>query len=349
MPAAAPPPPVDAPADAPVTADGLTRRFGDRTVVDDLDLVMARDRISGFIGPSGSGKTTTVRMLTGVLAPTEGTVRVFGTDPRRLSTSQRQQIGYMPQLGVLYPHLTVVDNLRFVASLYGVRRRQRRIGEVLELLDMGPHRDLRLEHASGGMQRRVALAAALLHDPLLLFLDEPTSGLDPVLRRTIWAHLQDLRDRGRTVVVTTQIVSEATMCDTVGLIADGALLAEGEPDELRREAEGGDVVDLHTDARIDAAAIEALLAQDVVSTAVRTGRDGRTVRVTVPDAEAAADRLGPVLEAHGLSLRLAERYLTPFDDVFVALVQRRDAALPGGADDAGTGLPTFPGAEALGG
>jgi ABC-2 type transport system ATP-binding protein len=309
---------------APVVADGLSRGFDGTTVVDDLDLVVEPGQIHGFIGPSGSGKTTTVRMLTGVLAPTGGTVRVLGTDPRRLDTAQRQQIGYMPQLGVLYPHLSISDNLRFTASLYGVSRPKQRIGQVLDLLDLGGKGGTRLEHASGGMQRRVALAAALLHDPSLLFLDEPTSGLDPVLRRTVWQHLQDLRDEGRAIFVTTQIVSEATMCDTVGLLADGHLLADGPPDELRRQADGGDVVDLHTDSRIELEAIEALLAHPSVRRASRTGEDGQTVRVTVIDADTASAELTDELAGRGVTVRLAERYLTPFDDVFVALVERRD-------------------------
>ena len=309
---------------APVVAEDLTRRFGSTTVVDELDLTVDRGQIHGFIGPSGSGKTTTVRMLTGILAPTSGTVMVLGEDPRRLGTEQRQRIGYMPQLGVLYPHLSIGDNLRFVAALYGVRKARERIREVLDLLDLGGHEKLRLENASGGMQRRVALAASLLHRPSLLFLDEPTAGLDPVLRRTVWQHLQDLRDSGCAIFVTTQIVSEATMCDSVGLLADGRLLAHGPPEQLRREAEGGDVVDLHTDQRIDVESIEALLAHDLVDQASRIGEDGTTVRLTVSDADGATGQLSELLADRGVEVRLAERYLTPFDDVFVALVERRD-------------------------
>jgi ABC-2 type transport system ATP-binding protein len=307
-----------------VVADGLTRRFGDATVVDGLDLVVDHGRIHGFIGPSGSGKTTTVRMLTGILGPSAGSVRVFGTDPRQLDTGQRQRIGYMPQLGVLYPHLSIADNLRFAAALYAVRKPRQRIGEVLDLLDLAGRERTRLAEASGGMQRRVALAAALLHRPDLLFLDEPTAGLDPVLRRSVWGHLQHLRDEGRTIFVTTQIVSEATTCDTVGLLAGGTLVATGTPEELRRTAEGGDVVDLHTDDRVEVEAIQALLAHPSVERAARTGEDGRAVRLTVDDVESAIPALTELLAGQGVRVTLAERYLAPFDDVFVALVQGPD-------------------------
>jgi ABC-2 type transport system ATP-binding protein len=325
--AAEPSAPGGAPGGAPVVARRLSRSFGEHLVVDELDLTVEADTIHGFIGPSGSGKTTTIRMLLGILRPTGGEVRVLGVDPLQMGTDRRRRIGYVPQLGVLYPHLSIGDNLRFAAALYGVRRPRRRIGEVLELLDLGGRQRLRLDRASGGMQRRVALAAALLHDPLLLFLDEPTAGLDPVLRRAVWQHLQDLRDRGRTVVVTTQIVSEAAMCDVVGLLADGSMLATGTPEALRRKAAGGDVVDLHTDRRIEAADVEELLGHPGVRSASRTGEDGQAVRVTLEDADVVTPALVDLLGARGVEVRLTERYLTPFDDVFVALVEEDGSAL----------------------
>ncbi|WP_370324897.1 ATP-binding cassette domain-containing protein [Euzebya sp.] len=313
-----------------VRARSVSRRFGSTEVLHDLDLTVPQGSIHALIGPSGSGKTTTVRILTGILAPSEGSVTVFDTDPRQLTTEQRQDIGYMPQLGVLYPELSVNENLRFAASLYGVRKPKQRIAEVLGMLDLGDAGGTRLEHTSGGMQRRVALAAAMLHDPHLLFLDEPTSGLDPVLRQRVWEWLQELRDEGRTVVVTTQIVSEATMCDTVGLIASGRLQADGPPEELRRRAVGGDVVDLHTPELVGTTALEALADRPDVVSAERTGPGGRTVRVVVDDAEQAIADLVPFLADHGVEVRLAERYTTPFDDVFVGLLQLDDTPDEGG-------------------
>lgn len=305
-----------------VVASHLSRSFGDTTVVNDLTLAVEEGQVHGFIGPSGSGKTTTVRMMTGVLAPTEGTVRVFGTDPTRLGTKDRKRLGYMPQMGVLYPELTVGDNLRFAASLYGVKKTRRRIAEVLALLDMSDTQKLRLDQASGGMQRRVALAAALLHEPQLLFLDEPTAGLDPVLRRTVWDHLGELGAGGCTVFVTTQIVSEAASCDRVCLIADGRVLADGPPDTLRREAAGGELVDLHLDARPDDATLQAVADHALVHRATRVEEDPRRVRVTVDAADDAIATLTPFMAERGNEVRLAERHVADFDDVFVGLLER---------------------------
>ncbi len=307
-----------------VTAKGLTRSFGDQQVLNGIDLSIDAGSIHGFIGPSGSGKTTTVRILTGVLSPTSGTVSVLGTDPRALDTAQRQSIGYMPQLGVLYPQLSVSDNLRFAASLYSIHKPKVRIREVLELLGLEGTEKLPLDEASGGMQRRVALAAALMHKPSLLFLDEPTTGLDPVLRRTVWQHLQTLRDEGCTVFVTTQIVSEATMCDTVGLLADGRLIADGTPTELRRRAEGGDVVDLRTDAPVEPDTMQALRDNPLVHSAERVKGEARHVRIVVDDADSAIEEMGPFLEEHGVTLQVAERFQADFDDVFVSLMERSD-------------------------
>ena len=308
---------------APIQMLAVDRSFNGHPIIDHLSLAVDEAAIYGFVGPSGSGKTTTLRLLTGVLAPTRGTVLVFGTNPKRLTTGQRRRIGYMPQLGVLYPHLSVADNLKFIASLYGIGRSRKHIDEVLHLVDLSEARSIKLQEASGGMQRRVALAGALLHRPDLLFLDEPTSGLDPVLRQHLWDHFQRLRDEGRTLFVTTQIVSEATMCDRVGLISNGKLLADGTPEELRRLAFGGDVVDLRCAEVVSAATREALRRHPGVSDVGRGDAEGRVVRITVDDAEAASPALTEALHREGHDVRLAERYQAPFDDVFVALLERR--------------------------
>lgn len=304
----------------PISAAGLVRRFGDDTVVADMTLEVPEGTIQGFVGPSGSGKTTTVRMLTGVLDPSAGTARVLGEDPRRLGTADRRRIGYMPQLGVLYPHLRVVDNLRFVASLWGVEAPKDRIDELLDLLGLDGAAGRRLRDCSGGMQRRVALAAALMHGPDVLFLDEPTSGLDPVLRARLWEHFGELRDAGRTLFVTTQIVSEATMCDRVGLIADGRLLADDTPEALRRLANGGEVVTLRAPSRIPTEVLDPLTRHDRVVEVSRVGTDGRVLRLVVEDLEADVEALRAWLAERDVQV-VSERQVDPFDDVFVALLE----------------------------
>jgi ABC-2 type transport system ATP-binding protein len=231
-------------ADAAVIIDSVTKRFGDEVAVDAISLTGPVGTIQGVIGPSGAGKTTTVRMLTGALGPTDGTVRVLGEDPLRFRRTTRERIGYMPQLFTLYPDLTARENVDFVASLYGIlwRTRHSRTEEVLKLVDLWDARGRRAGQLSGGMQRRLELACALVHNPSLLFLDEPTAGIDPLLRGRIWEELHRLRDEGRTLIVTTQYVNEAESCDTVALISGGRLIALSTPEELRRSAIGGDVI-----------------------------------------------------------------------------------------------------------
>jgi ABC-2 type transport system ATP-binding protein len=233
----------NAPTGAPPTIviESVARRFGDVVAVDGLSLVIPGGVILGIIGPSGSGKTTTIRMLTGALRPDDGTVTVLGKDPTRFDRATRERIGYLPQLSVLFPELTAWENVDFVASLFGMLlpRRVGAVRRVLKVLDLWGEHDRQVRGFSGGMQRRVALACALVGEPEVLFLDEPTTGIDPILRESIWAELARLRDAGRTILVTTQYVTEAEECDQVALIAEGRLIALGTPDELRARANGG--------------------------------------------------------------------------------------------------------------
>lgn len=220
---------------------GVRVVYGDQRALDGVDLVVQPGSIVGVIGPSGCGKSTLVRAITGIERPTEGEVRVFGIDPAA-TARQRGRLGYMPQLPVLFPHLSVAANLSFVASLYGVpwRGRRARLAGLLDLVDLGPHRRKLVAELSGGMQRRLTLAATLVHDPRLLVLDEPTAGVDPLLRERFWSHFRNLRDEGRTIVVPTQYVNEAVSCDAVAVMAAGRLLLVETPDRLVELAYDGD-------------------------------------------------------------------------------------------------------------
>ena len=188
-----------------VAIEGVSRQYGDVAAVDNVTLQVPRGIILGVIGPSGSGKTTLIRMLTGTLAPTSGRLVVLGQNPRRFTRQARERLGYMPQHFVLYEELTAAENVSFVASLFGLLwpRRGRRVAEVLKLVDLWDARGRRARQLSGGMQRRLELACALVHDPELLFVDEPTAGLDPMLRTHVWDEFRRLRDLKRTLVVTT--------------------------------------------------------------------------------------------------------------------------------------------------
>ena len=233
-------------AGAVIACGGLGKSFDGVAVVRGVDLQIAAGSIVGFIGPSGCGKTTTVRLLTGLYEPTEGWATINGTPAARLTDRERQRIGYLPQIPALFPELSLWENLSFHASMYGLRfRRRRRLRQLLEWVELAEHRDKRVREVSGGMQRRLALAASFVHDPPILFLDEPTAGIDPILRAKFWERFRELReDGGRTIFVTTQYVGEASYCDVVGLLSDGELLMIDTPDNLRRAAFDGEVIDV---------------------------------------------------------------------------------------------------------
>jgi ABC-2 type transport system ATP-binding protein len=302
-----------------VMLDGLTKRFNGQLAVNAVSLSVARGTIVGVIGPSGAGKTTAIRMMTGAIAPTSGRVRVLGEDPRRFSRRTRERIGYMPQLFALYPDLTAGENVDFVASLFGLLwlRRRRRVREILQLVDLWDVRARRAGALSGGMQRRLELACALVHEPDLMFLDEPSAGIDPLLRGRIWDALQDLRDAGRTLLVTTQYVTEAEQCDRVALISNGRLIAFAAPDELRRDAMGGDLIEVETDAPFDATTLRRL--DEVRSVQQRTPH---SFRVTVEHAGTGTPLVVDTIGAEGVDVESAREHRPSFDEVFAALVER---------------------------
>jgi ABC-2 type transport system ATP-binding protein len=318
-----------------VVLDGASKQFNGHLAVENVSLTVPRGSIVGVIGPSGAGKTTTVRLLTGALAPTAGTVRVLDQDPRGFSRAVRERIGYMPQLFTLYPDLTAAENVDFVASLFGMLwpNRRRRVREVLELVELWEARGRKASDLSGGMQRRLELASALVHDPDLLFLDEPTAGIDPLLRVRIWEELHRLKDAGRTLLVTTQYVTEAEECDRVALIANGRLVAFDTPETLRRDALNGDVVEVVTQSPFDSIRLESL---DQVRAIEQV--DTTTFRVRVEDAGAATPLVVDAIGDAGGEVVSARELRPSFDDVFAVLVEREherqaaaDAAAEAGA------------------
>lgn len=313
-----------APREADVVLEGVVRRYDDVVALDGISLSVPHGILLGVIGPSGAGKTSAVKIMTGSLRPTTGHARVLGEDPARFRRRTRSRIGYMPQLFSLYPDLTAGENVDFVASLFGmlVFRRRRRVRAVLELVDLWPVRKRRAADLSGGMQRRLELACALVHDPAILFLDEPTAGLDPLLRQTIWAELHRLRDDGRTILVTTQYVGEAEECDAVALISEGRLAALATPDDLRRSATGGDVLEVETGGPVDAAILVGL---PMVRSVER--RSGTDFLVTVDDAGVAMPAIVGAIEDAGGAVTSSREFRPSFDDVFATLVGRHRAAM----------------------
>jgi ABC-2 type transport system ATP-binding protein len=304
-----------------VASTGLTKRFTPEAGVFDLDLEIPEGLIVGFIGPSGSGKTTTVRLLTGLIGPDEGTVRVLGGTPTEFDANTRAHMGYMPQNAVLYPDLTLGQNLRFAASLYGMgSRASRRITELVELLDLEEALDRLPVEASGGERRRLMLAATLVHQPDLIFLDEPTAGIDPVLRRRIWDRLAELSASGASLIVTTQYVGEAAYCDYVAVLAEGRLLIFDTPEGLQRAATGGEVVEAVFRDPIGNGETDAL-GRAVGATDVERV-DMRTLRLVVDDAGVAGPAIVKWAGEGGAELVETQTHTPSFDDVFVELVEK---------------------------
>jgi ABC-2 type transport system ATP-binding protein len=303
----------------------VSKSFGSVQALHDVNLEVERGTIVGIIGPSGAGKTTAIRLILGLYGPTSGRVRVNGVDPTHFSRADRERIGYLPQHFLLYPELTVEENLEFVAAAYGLgwRARKPRITSLLDLVKLTDAANRKASNISGGMQRRLALASALIHDPEFLVLDEPTAGIDPILRHEIWDVFRQLQAEGRTFVVTTQYVTEAEFCDRVALINDGQVAAYGTPNELRQMAFGGQHV------RVVVPDLSRELARQIdqfplVVSGQREGDDA--MMLVVEDAGKAIPMITERLRDAGHPVASIEEYREPFDQVFVALLRQYEAS-----------------------
>jgi len=229
-----------------VVVHGLTKKFGDFTAVDCIDFEVRRGEIYGFLGPNGAGKTTTIRIVLGLLKPTAGEVDVLGIPVIRYPERIRSHIGYMAQRFSLYNDLTVLQNLHFYGRAYGLHRDllETRIQEALQMADLEGREHIKAQELSGGWRQRLALSAAILHRPELLFLDEPTAGVDPVSRRIFWDLLYKMVAEGITVFVTTHYMDEAERCHRLAFIQRGKLIAEGSPAEIKHNVMPGQVLEI---------------------------------------------------------------------------------------------------------
>lgn len=217
-----------------VEINNLTKRFGNFTAVDHISFNVEEGKIFGFLGPNGSGKSTTIKMLCGVLKPSEGSAKVLGYDTNKQYEKVKSNIGYMSQKFSLYEDLTVDENLDFYAGIYGLNKKDRdeRKKSIIALAGLNGRENTLTKFLSGGWKQRLALGSALIHQPKLLILDEPTSGVDPVSRRTFWHIIHELSSMGITILVTTHYMDEAESCDELAFIFNSKLIAQGSPKEL---------------------------------------------------------------------------------------------------------------------
>jgi len=312
---------------AAVDARGLVRRFGSTTAVDGVDLSVPRGEIYGFLGPNGAGKTTVVRILCTLLRPTAGRALVGGFDVVEEPERVRVHIGVALQEAALDPRQTGRELLALQGRLYGLTKAEirRRLDEVLSLVDIGAAIDRLIGTYSGGMRRWLDLAAALVHNPEILFLDEPTTGLDPESRNHVWTEVRRLNaELGMTIFLTTQYLEEAdALADRVGIIHQGRLIAEGPPDELKR-AVGQDVIVAEVRGH-DEGALGALRSLDAVSTATRSGD---RIVVAVSDGPAAVSPVALVLGRCGLEVSSITLRSPSLDDVFFELTGKADGPVP---------------------
>src|SRR4051794_34276581 len=313
---------------AMIECEGLTKRFGTFTAVDHVTFNVSKGSIFGFLGPNGSGKSTVIRMLCGILEPTEGTARIDGHDVVRDTESIKDIIGYMSQKFSLYDELTVNENLIFAGKLYGLcgRELDQRRDEMIALTHLQPYLDRRAALLSGGWRQRLAMSCSLMHKPTVLFLDEPTAGIDPVARRELWDLLFAFAGQGMTLFVTTHYMDEAERCSHVGYIYMAKLIVCGEPDELKRMPE----VSPPGTRRLD-------VTCDHVTTALQTMRQvpgvqsatvfGQSMHLLVADSITEA-QIEEKLRGVGIGNVAVHEIGPSLEDVFVALTEKHANARP---------------------
>lgn len=297
-----------------VITEGLTRRFGNFVAVDHVSLQINPGEVVGYLGPNGSGKTTTIRMLLGLLEPSDGHATVMGYDAFGQSEEVRARAGYMSQKFALYDDLTVWENMEFYGGVYGITEKAR-IESTLSLLGLAGHESTLTGSLSAGWRQRLALGIALVHQPKLLFLDEPTSGVDPTARRAFWDLIYELASEGVTVFVTTHYMDEAEYCERVGIMRAGKLLAMDTPGDLKDNVLAGDVWQIVASPL--QAAFDTLPSLDGV---LQAGMAGDQLRA-VTKRELTAENLQKALQEKGIVVSSVERAEPSLEDVFLSLAR----------------------------
>ncbi len=301
----------------------LTKRFGDFTAVDHVSFRVKKGEVYGWLGPNGAGKTTTIRLLLGLLKITEGSARVLGYNPSTETKAMQAHVGYMSQLFTLYNDLTARENIRFYGQAYGLRRDelQQRQAEIIEMAGLQGRENELTANLSGGWKQRLALGCAIVHKPKVIFLDEPTAGVDPISRREFWGLIYAMAKKGVTVLVTTHYMDEAELCQRVGFLSQGRLVALDTPTQLKETQMRGQVLEIN--------ALDSERAMRVLKEAQESGRlpcdevafYGAQIHAVVPDAEAYKQPITALLEHEGVKVQGVEWIAPTLEDVFISAVR----------------------------
>ena len=305
-----------------IETENLSRSFKEVRAVDGVNLTVRRGEILGLVGPDGAGKTTTIRMLCAIMDPTEGSARVAGFDTVTQSEQIKRRIGYMAQRFNLYGDLSVMENLDFFADVFQVRGRERRERKerLLQFAQLTEFRKRRAAHLSGGMQKKLALACTLIHQPEIIFLDEPTTGVDPVSRREFWDILTELHMQGITIFISTPYMDEAERCSRVALIYEGRIVVCDEPERIKSQV-AGDLAELRPS---DLRRAEETIAK--VEGVLEIQTYGDLLHVFVDDFTTSRARLLDALQAAGIEVLSLRQTRPRMEETFISLVQRQTDA-----------------------
>ena len=301
-----------------VSVENLTKKFGDFTAVENISFGVSRGEIFGLLGPNGAGKSTTIKMLCGIISPTSGSGHVSGHDIMREQVLIKSVIGYMSQKFALYDDLTVVDNLEFFGGIYGLEgnKLKERVNIILDMAEINRQKNAAVKSLPIGIKQRLAIGAAILHDPPVLFLDEPTSGVDPIMRRNFWELIYKFSEEGKTIFVTTHYMDEAEHCDRIAFIISGRIIALDSPDNLKNSI-AYNVYSLRIDKFIEV--FDLLSGQEYINEAAIFGSDIHILsEVDFPLEKT----LGEFLEKKGFNNYSIEKILPSLEDVFVTYAKK---------------------------
>jgi ABC-2 type transport system ATP-binding protein len=307
----------------PVIAEELTKRFGDFTAVDRVSFHIQPGEVFGWLGPNGAGKTTTIRMLLGLIRPSAGKLSVLGFDPVTQTKDMQAHVGYMSQVFTLYNDLTARENIRFYGRVYGLTRKAlaQRQEEIIQMAGLEGREDTLTANLSGGWKQRLALGCAIVHNPRVIFLDEPTAGVDAISRREFWGLIYAMANKGTTILVTTHYMDEAELCQRVGFINQGRLVAIGTPDELKQTRMHGQVLEIDT-PEPDRAVRLLKQAQSKSSLPFdEVALYGAQIHVVVPNANEFLEPVRKMIESEAIVVSNIVWIMPTLEDVFISTVR----------------------------